>query len=230
MKRKLNNIKVKNAQPHSDGRPKKHVDGGGLYLLVKTKGKYWRYNYRFMKMEKTLAFGVYPAVSLKEARIQHEKARKLLDRNIDPSLHKQIQKGSLSDDSNSFEAVALEWFAGWKDLNSKAHTKRVFARLEKDIFPWLGDRPMMDIEPPEILILLRRIQARGALETAHRVLQSLGQIFRYGVATGRAKRDKTVDLKGALPPYRKRHFPARSQSRISCSLRSVNSDIQGFSA
>ena len=227
MKRNLNNTQAKNAKPNPDGKSKKYTDGGGLYLLVSKKGKYWRYNYKFMKRYKTLALGVYPAVSLKEARILHDEARELLARNVDPSLHKKIRKGSLGDDSNSFEAVALEWYAGWKDLNSEAHTKRVFARLEKDIFPWLGDRPMVDIEPPEILMLLRRIQARGALETAHRVMQSIGQIFRYGVATGRAQRNQTADLKGALPPYRKRHFPAITTPKEIGHLMRVIDDYRG---
>lgn len=227
MKRNLNNTQTKNAKPSPDGKSKKYTDGGGLYLLVTKKGKYWRYNYKFMKRHKTIAFGVYPNVSLKEARELHETARELLARNVDPSLHKQIKQGSLADDANSFEVVAREWYAGWKDLHSEGHTKRVFARLEKDIFPWLGDRSMVDIEPPEILILLRRIQARGALETAHRVLQSIGQIFRYGVATGRAQRDQTADLKGALPPYRKKHFPAITTPEKVGHLMRVIDDYRG---
>ena len=227
MKRNLNNTQAKKATPNPDGKSKKYTDGGGLYLLVSKKGKYWRYNYKFMKRNKTLALGVYPAVSLKEARILHDKARELLERNIDPSLHKKIKNGSLIDDSNSFEAVAREWYSGWKDLNSEAHAKRVFSRLEKDIFPWLGDRPIADIEPPEILILLRRIKARGALETAHRVLQSIGQVFRYGVATGRVQRNQTADLKGALPPYRKRHFPVITTPKEIGHLMRVIDDYRG---
>jgi integrase len=208
MKRSLNNTVAKNAKPNTNGKSKKYTDGGGLYLLVSQKGKYWRYNYKFRGKYKTLALGVYPSISLKKARSLHEEARDLLSKKIDPSLNKRLQKDVEVDVFNSFEVVAREWYAGWKGLHSMGHTKRIFSRLEKDVFPWLGHRPMLDIEPPEILMILRRIEERGALETAHRVMQSIGQVFKYGVATGRAKRDQTADLKGALPSYRKKHFPA----------------------
>ena len=104
-------------------------------------------------------------------------------------------------DNNSFESVALEWFSRWKDDYSKSHTERTLARLKNDVFPFLGSRIMSEIEPPEILMVLRRIEARGALETAHRAKQLIGQVFKYAVATGRATRDQTADLKGALKPY-----------------------------
>jgi integrase len=207
MKRKLNTIKIKNAKPKKTGKPKKHTDGGGLYLLVSKKGKYWRYNYKFMGKAKTIAFGVYPDVSLKDARLAHEEARELLGRDIDPNAYKKIKKISKSE-GNSFEVIGREWFLIWEGDNTKNHAFRVMARLENDVFPWLGQRIIGDIEPPEILIVLRRIESRGALETAHRTRQVIGQIFRYAVAIGKAKRDQTADLKSALRPYRKKHFPA----------------------
>ncbi len=209
MIRKLNDTKARNAKPTSNGKPKKHTDGGGMYLLVNQKAKYWRYNYKFNKKWKTLALGVYPDVSLKDARIAHEDARDLLSRDIDPSEYRKIQKATRDHfENNSLEGVGREWFLMWKDNQSEGHSSKIITRLEKDVFPWLGSRPIVDIEPPEILMVLRRIESRGALETAHRVKGVIGQIFRYAVATGRAQRDQTSDLKGALKPYRKKHFPA----------------------
>ena len=209
MKRKLNITIVKNAKPNDEGKPKKYADGGGLYLLVNKKGKYWRYNYKFNDKFKTLALGVYPDVGLKDARTAHEDARDLLARDIDPSAYRKINKATKAHlENTSFEGVGREWFILWKDDNTEGHAKRTLTRLENDVFPWLGERPIVDIEPPEILMVLRRIESRGALETAHRVRQVIGQVFRYAVATGRAQRDQTADLKGALKPYRKKHFPA----------------------
>jgi integrase len=207
MKRRLNMLMVKNAKPKKSGKPKKHADGGGLYLLVSEKGKYWRYNYRFMGKGKTLALGVYPDVNLSAARIAHQEARELLNRSIDPNAYRKINKIAKSE-GNSFEAVGREWFLIWRDDNSESHAIRVMAKLENDVFPFLGKRIIGDIEPPDILIVLKRIVSRGSLEVAHRTRQVIGQIFRYAVAIGKAKRDQTADLKGALRPYRKKHFPA----------------------
>ena len=230
MKRMLNHTIVKNAKPQENGKPKKYTDGGGMYLLVNKTGKYWRYNYKFAGKSKTYAIGIYPDISLKDARVLHEEARELLARDIDPSAYKKIQKLSMSrysGGSNSFEVVAREWFEVWKSKNVESHTKKIFARLENDVFPWLGDRPLKDIEPPEILIVLNRIVARGAIETAHRTMQLIGQVFRYGVATGRAERDKTIDLKGALPSYRTKHFPAITDPKDLGHLLRVIDDYRG---
>ncbi len=208
MKRSLNNTLVKSAKPSHNGKPKKYTDGGGLYLLVSKTNKYWRYNYKFMGKWKTLALGVYPKISLKDARIAHEEARELLSRGIEPNEYKKLQQLQGSSKADTFEAVALEWFSIWKKDNSASHAKRTLARLNNDAFPWLGSRQIVAIEPPEILVVLRRIESRGALETAHRVKQLIGQVFRYAVVTGRASRDQTADLKGALQPFRKKQFPA----------------------
>ena len=230
MKRMLNNTMVKNAKPQENGKPKKYTDGGGMYLLVNQTGKYWRYNYKFAGKYKTYAIGIYPDISLKEARKLHDDARDLLARDIDPSAYKKIQKLSsnrYSDGKNSFEAVAREWYLIWKAENTEYHAKRVFSRLKKDVFPWLGDRPIKDIEPPEILIVLNRVVSRGAVGTAHRIMQNIGQIFRYAVASGRAERDQTADLKGALPSYRTKHFPAITNPKELGHLLRVIDDYKG---
>lgn len=189
---------------------RKLSDGHGLYLLVKADGgKYWRQKYNYTNKEKTLALGVYPEVSLKEAREKAQAARKLLAEGVDPALYKkQKKREALLNAHNTFKAVALEWHnnksGGW----SEGHTHNVLHRLETDIFPYLGDRPIADIDAPELLSTLRKIEKRGALDIAHRALQLCGQVFRYGIATGRGKRDHAHDLKGALKTTKTRHFPA----------------------
>ncbi len=209
MKRRLTDTAVKNAKLKEGKSQTKYTDGGGLYLLVTKTGKYWRFNYRFNGKFKTLALGVYPDISLKRARNAHEAARdKLLD-NIDPSFQRKIKKLSFRESSdNSFEMVAREWYERFLDTWSTSHAKRLISRLENDVFPWLGSRPINEIEPPEILAVMERVHSRGALESAHRVRHVCGQVFRYAIATGRAKRDQTADLRGALPPVRKNHFAA----------------------
>jgi len=210
MKRKLTDTTIKKAKLIADGsKPHKLTDGGGLYLLINQKGKYWRYNYRFNGKFKTLALGIYPELGLKEARIIHDAAHRKVRDNIDPSAQKKIQKSSYKKlRENTFEIIAREWFTEFKDTWVESHAKRLIFRLENDVFPWMGERPIHEIEPPEILDLMRRVQSRGALESAHRVRHVCGQVFRYAVATGRAQRDQTADIKGALPSHRKKHFAA----------------------
>lgn len=206
---KLTDMLVRKAKPTE--KPVKLVDGGGLFLLVETNGgKYWRLAYRFAGKQKTLSLGVYPDVSLADARARRDDARKLLANDTDPGAAKQAQKASkIEQATNSFEAIAREWFIlhspNWKEN----HSSKIIARLEKDVFPWIGVRVIAEIAAPELLSVARRIESRGALETAHRVLACCGQVFRYAVATGRAERDPTGDLRGALPPVRKdKHFAA----------------------
>ncbi len=210
MKRSLTDTAIKKAKlVESGSKPRKLTDGGGLYLLINQTGKYWRYNYRFHDKFKTLSIGVYPEISLKDARIIHDEAHSKVKKGIDPSVQKKIQKSSYKElSTNTFEVIAREWFAEFKDTWVDSHSKRLIARLENDVFPWLGERPIHEIEPPEILDVMRRVQARGALESAPRVRQVCGQVFKYAVATGRAKRDQTADIKGALPSHRKKHFAA----------------------
>ncbi|MCQ6262055.1 integrase arm-type DNA-binding domain-containing protein [Alcanivorax sp. MM125-6] len=185
-------------------------DGHGLFLLVNPKGaKYWRYKYRYGGKEKTLALGVFPEVSLKDARVAHQEARTKLDKGVDPGEERRVQKLTRNlAAADSFEAVALEWFG--KVMPDKSESYRVRTRriLEKDLFPVIGQRPVGAIKPPEMLAALRRIEARGANDIAHRAKQTAGQIFRYAVVTGRAERDPSADLRGALAPRQKQHHAA----------------------
>lgn len=205
----LTDIGIKRAKPAE--KQQKLSDGGGLYLLIHPNGgKYWQMAYRFVGKQKVLSLGIYPDVSLAEARDRREQARKLLANSIDPSAAKQAQKAStilLSE--NSFEIISREWFDRHAPNWSETHSSKIIARLEKDVFPWIGAQPITEINAPALLAVVRRIETRGALETAHRALACCGQVFRYAVATGRAERDPTGDLRGALPPVRKdNHFAA----------------------
>lgn len=204
----LTNTTIRNAKP-SD-KIKKMFDGGGLYLEVAPGGgKWWRLKYRFDGKEKRISLGVYPSISLKEARERRDTARKLLANEIDPSEHRKARKAATVERSaNSFEVVAREWFDKYSLNWSANHANRIIRRMERDIFPWLGGKPITDITATQLLEVIRRIEQRGALETAHRALGNCGQVFRYAVATGRAVRDPSGDLRGALPPVKGKHFAA----------------------
>ena len=171
-------------------KPQKFADGGGLYLYVApTGGKLWRMDYRFEGKRKTLSFGAYPAVGLKDARARREEAKGQIAAGIDPGAHKKAAKEAARADTDStFEIVAREWFNRQKDGWAESHAGKIMARLERDIFPVLGGRPVWDITAPMLLEALRRIESRGAVDTAHRALQTCGQVFRYAIATGRAER------------------------------------------
>ena len=201
---KLTATKIKNVKP--GGKPQKLSDGGGMFLLVQTSGtKLWRLSYRYDGKQKTLSLGKYPTVTLAEAREKREELKKLLAKGIDPGAYRKSVKYAKSD---TFEALAREWHNKFKTIWSDSHASRILRRLEKNIFPWLGKRPIKDIKPPELLTVIRRIEARGAVETAHRTLQSCGQVFRYAIATGRAERDMAADLRGAIPPTKVTHHPS----------------------
>jgi integrase len=195
--------KVKSAE-----KPVKLFDERGLFLLVTPSGgKWWRFKYRFDNKEKLLSCGVYPDVGLKEARERRDEARKQVAAGIDPAENRKALKMARADrTANSFEAVAREWFAKHSPNWAANHADRIIRRLERDIFPWIGAKPIADVTPPKLLAVVRRIEERGALETAHRALSTCGQIIRYGVATGRAERDTTQDLRGALPSVKSVHF------------------------
>jgi integrase len=178
-----------------------------LFLLVTPAGgKWWRFRYRFDGKHKLLSMGVYPDITLSDARERREAARKLLANGIDPSEHRKAAKVAQDEsETNSFEVVAREWFARRSPNWALGHSSKIIARLERDIFPWLGKRPIGEITAPELLQALRRIEDRGVIETAHRALQNCSQVFRYAVATGRAQRDPSGDLRGALTPVKERH-------------------------
>lgn len=204
----LTDTAIRAAKPRQ--KPAKLFDGGGLYLEVSPAGgKWWRLKYRFDGKEKRLSLGVYPDVGLKDARDRRDAARKLLADGINPSENRKAQKSArLERAANSFEVIALEWYAKHSPGWDKNHGKRILRRLERDIFPWIGGRPIADVTAVEVLATVRRIENRGALESAHRALASCGQVFRYAVATGRIARDPSADLRGALPPVRGEHFAA----------------------
>ena len=209
-------------------KPQRLADGGNMYLLVQPNGaKYWRMDYRLAGKRKTLAIGVYPDMSLAEARDRREQARKLIANGVDPVAVKQAQKvASVALSENSFEIIAREWFAKHSPNWKENHSSKILARLENDLFPWIGARPIGDINAPALLAAIRRIEARGALETAHRVLAICGQVFRYAVATGRAERDPTGDLRGALPPVKRgNHFAAITEPK---KVGELLRDIDGY--
>jgi integrase len=209
----LTDTLIRNAKPGT--KPIKLFDERGLFLLVTpTGGKWWRFRYMFDGKEKLLSLGVYPDVSLKDARERRDEARKLVANGVNPSENRKIQKSARADlIANSFEVVAREWFAKYSATWAKNHGDRIIRRFERDIFPWIGARPIAEINAPELLAAARRIENRGALETAHRALGNCGQVFRYAVATGRAVRDPSGDLRGALPPVRGTHFAATTEPK-----------------
>ena len=211
----------------SVSKPTKISDGAGLYLLVQPTGsKLWRMNYRYGGKQKTLALGKYPQVSLLDARNERERAKELLAAGSDPSKIRKAEKAEATlNNKNTFEFVGREWF----DINRKKWTPeyadRLIRRLEADIFPNIGSRPIADIQPPELLAQIRKVESRGAVVLAKRLLQVCGQIFRYSVATGRVSSDPSRDLKGALqPPVSKRHRAALSEAELPAFL----SDLESY--
>jgi len=222
---------VRNAKPgfkptgEATDKPYRLADGAGMYLeIYPNDSRYWRLKYRFAGKEKRLALGVYPEVSLKEARKRRDEARKLLDNGLDPSQARQAERRArkLSADS-SFEAVAREWYEKQVHTWVKTHANDVLRRLEGNAFPAIGHRPISEIEAPELLMMARKIETRGAYDLAHRVLQVCGQVFRYGVATGRCTRDPVPDLRGALKPHVKKHQAAIKPEELPDLLRAINS-------
>jgi len=208
----LTDTAIRKAKPAD--KPFKLFDEKGLFLLVTPTGggKWWRLKYRYGGKEKLLSLGTYPDVSLKEARAHRDAARKLLAGGVDPGEHRKEQRAVKAERSaNNLQAVAREWFNKHSPNWASSHADKILRRLEADIFPWLGTKPVSEITAPMVLSCLRRIEGRGALDTAHRALQNCGQIFRYAVATGRAERDPCGDLKGALPPAKAGHFAALTE-------------------
>ncbi|HYS90011.1 MAG TPA: integrase arm-type DNA-binding domain-containing protein [Bradyrhizobium sp.] len=204
----LTDTAVRSAKPGA--KPAKMFDERGLFLLVTPAGgKWWRFRYKLDGKEKLLSLGVYPDVALKGARGRRDEARKLLADGIDPGENRKSMKSArVERAANSFEVVAREWFAKYEPTWAANHSDRIIRRFERDIFPWLGGRPIAEIKAPELLAAVRRIEARGALETAHRAIANCGQVFRYAIATGRAERDPSPDLRGALPPVKGENFAA----------------------
>ena len=205
---KLTELNVKKTKPGEKTR--KLTDGGGLFLQIEpTGGKLWRFQYWFEGKRKLLALGKYPDVPLAEARKRHHEARELLAQSIDPSAAKKARKlAGAERAASSFEVIAREWFETWKVDKTEGHYSKVIARLEKDVFPYIGGRPVADISAPEVLAVCRRVESRGAIETAHRTKENISQVMRYAIATERADRDPCPDLRGALKPVKTKRMPA----------------------
>lgn len=206
----LTDAQCKNAVCPPDAKRQRLADSGGLYLEISPGGsKRWFWKYRIAGLEKRIALGSYPTVSLKDVRAQRDAAKQLKAGGRDPVRTRKIEDLKAGNPTgNTFKAVALEWYKRQTPQWSPGHAERGLRQLERDLFPWIGDRKLADLEPVELLATLRKIEARGAVETADRGLMLCRQVWRYGVATGRVPRDITADLKGALSPYRGKHFAA----------------------
>ena len=204
----LTDAAIRQAKP-SD-RSRKLYDSRGLYLEIAPRGtKAWRFKYRFADREKRISLGIYPEISLKLARERRDEARKLLARDIDPSAYRKAQKQSQRHWArDSFEAVAGEWLAKHSPNWSTDHARRLERKLAQNVFPYIGAKPVGEVTAPELLAVVRRVEERGHLQMAHGIHQTCGRVLRYAAATGRAERDVSWDLRGALPPAKGKHFAA----------------------
>ena len=218
----LTDTKIRNAKPKD--KQYKLFDRDGLFMIVTPPGgKWWRFKYRFGGKEKLLSLGTYPKVGLAKARTRRDRAREQVADSIDPSQARKAFKAAKANNENSFEVVAREWHAKFMATWTLGHAAMIIRRLDLNVFPWIGERPIIDIKAPELLMVLRRIESRGALETAHRVRIICGQVFRYAIATGRAERDPSADLRGALPPVKPKHFSAITDpKKIAGLLRAID--------
>lgn len=219
----LTDVTARNAK--SIGKTQRLTDSGGLYLEISPAGgKWWRFKYRFDGKEKRLSLGVYPDVSLKEARERRDTARRQVAQGVDPLQHRKATKAAKAvRAANSFEVIGREWFEKNRSTWAETHSSKIIRRLERDIFPWLGGRAIAEITAPEVLAVLRRIEERGTLDTAHRAREDCSRVFRYAIATGRAERDPVPDLRGALPPARGGNFASITDpARVAELLRAID--------
>jgi integrase len=218
----LTDSHVRNAKPKAQAY--KLGDGRGMYLLVRPDGaRYWRLDYRFAGKRRTLALGVYPTVTLSVARARREDAHTLLAQGTDPSAAKKAKRRSaLRGNETTFEVIGREWIHNQSKRLAPRYCAQILARLEGDVFPQIGSRPIAEIDAPELLDVMRKVEQRGVLETARRLRQSCGQIFRYAIVTGRAKYDPSADLRGAFhAPARKRGHRAMSRDELPNFLRAL---------
>jgi integrase len=224
----LSEVKVRNAKPQAN--EYKLFDGGGLFLLITPSGgKLWRFRYLFDKKEKKLSLGVYPEISLLDARKQRDEARSQLAHGIDPGAVRKAQKQAKIQDTEIFELIAREWHERFKSKWSIGHSSKIMTRLEGDVFPYIGEKRIKDIKAPELLTVLRRVEARGTFELAHRIRTICGQVFRYAVATGRAERDPAADLRGALSPVQTINRAAITEpKKVGELLRAIDGYQGGF--
>lgn len=209
----LTDTAIRKAKPGP--KPTKLRDGGGLYVQLNPDGsRWWRWDYRRPVTGKrnTLSLGTYPEVSLADARGRQAEARRLLASGIDPGEHRKAAKvAGVEKAANSFEVVTREWLGKQKWVES--YRCKVVAWMDNDVFPWIGGRPVAELAAPDFLRVARRIEERGAIEPAHRIMQNCGQVMRYAVATGRADRNPVADLRGALAPPMERHHAAITDPR-----------------
>lgn len=209
----LSDTALRNLKPGT--KPYSVADEKSLSLLVQPSGgKWWRFRYRVDGTAKMLSLGTYPDVSLKSAREKRDEARKMLASGIDPSENRKATKATkelLA--ANSFEVICREWLENKRSSVEEAQYKKALARLEKDVFPWMGKRAITDITAPEVLAVLRRIDERGARYSAHKVKSEISQCFRYAIATGRAERDPCPDLKGAIPAPKTENLPSITEPK-----------------
>lgn len=204
----LTDLAISKAKPTD--KTQKLFDGRGLFLEITPKGsKRWRHKYYFQGKEKLLSLGLYPDVRLSEARETLNEQKKLLAKGIDPSAARQaIEAAQVATTHNQFEAVAREWFLNKQSSWAESHAKVTMQRLERDVFPLIGNHSIAEITAPEVLALLQGIVKRGSVETAHRVKSIISQVLRYGIATNRVNGDVTAGLTGALPPSAEKHLAA----------------------
>lgn len=208
----LTDVKIRTTKP--SGKQIKLFDMDGLYMLLTPQGgKYWRFKYRFDGKERLLALGTYPEISLADARERRDQARKQVAHGIDPGAVRKAQKKVETEEKETFEVIAQEWHTKFTHSWSESHAALIIQALKKDVFPWMGNRPIKEIDPPELLAILRRVEARGTLYTAHRLRVICGQVFRYAIQTGRSTRDPASDLRGALPPIKEKHHAAITEPK-----------------
>lgn len=220
---------VRTTKPSGKPAGDKYADGQGLYLHVKNAGKYWRLSYRYLGKQKTLALGIYPAVTLAKARQRRDGARALLADGVDPSTAKRQEKqAKIAEAANTFEAVARDWLARTSAKRAEITQLKVKTWLEKDAFPFIGNMPIATIGPRDVLErVVRKLEARGAIDTAHRLKQLCGQVFRYAVVTGLAERDVTADLRDALTAKTTANHAAITDPRLVGELLRSIQDFKG---
>jgi integrase len=215
----LTNAVISGSKPRE--KPFKLSDGGGLFLLVNPSGsRWWRFKFRIHGKENLLSLGIFPEVPLREARELRDEARRDLRKGIDPAAKRRTARMA---GGETFKAIAQEWFDKFSPNWATSYSSKVIRRLEICVFPWIGKMPISQIKAPDLLSCLRRVEARGKLGTAHRALQVCGRVFRYAVATGRAERDPSGDLRGALPPKQEKHHASFTDpASLAGLLRAIN--------
>lgn len=224
----LTTFLIKSAKPKE--KPYKLFDGNGLYLFVTpTGGKHWYIKYRFEDKEKKISLGAFPAVSLSLAREKLAEVKEMIVHKTDPMAARKTARTELTEETtNTFKNIINEWYKQQETTWTAGHAQKIRSRIDKDILPFIGERPIKRIKAPDILELLRRVESRGAIETAHRIKTVISQVFRYAIATNRAEADPTINLKGALQPVNEKHYAAITEpNEVGELLRAIDG-YQGY--